>query len=299
MPRQIPRRLSKLRRGSPSALVPDLTFPTGIKLNSWVLLRPVQTRLAWLQVAQMANCFGLRTARLGAACPHGRPRLHFFRNAFCVHWSSPFEDPIILPDGRKLLTLKMRPHYEACQRANPTCQNGTRRSKRWCCAAAAMPWNYGFMTSGGALTKRLDSRCRYTIIFLCDLLNRQMTWFDLSAALDHRRRTYARQEHVEAASFGSLLSDRGHDRDARLAVRIRLGGRWSYEAADYQLIYWINCIDLYAAQPIIPHRAKFICNAFTIASLQFLILETQERVPALRVPSAGTIASNSRLCVAS
>jgi len=84
-----------------------------------------------------------------------------------VHCSSPFEDPIILPDGRTLLTLKMRPHYEACQRANPTCQNGTRRSKRWCCAAAAMPWNYGFMTSGGALTKRLDSRCRYTIIFLC------------------------------------------------------------------------------------------------------------------------------------
>jgi hypothetical protein len=25
----------------------------------------------------MANCFGLRTARLGAACPHGRPRPHF------------------------------------------------------------------------------------------------------------------------------------------------------------------------------------------------------------------------------
>jgi len=72
-----------------------------------------------------------------------------------------------LPDGRTLLTLKMRPHYEACQRANPTCQNGTRRSKRWCCAAAAMPWNYGFMTSGGALTKQLASRCRYTIIFLC------------------------------------------------------------------------------------------------------------------------------------
>ena len=26
-----------------------------------------------------------------------------------MHCSSPFEDPIILPDGRKLLTLKMRP----------------------------------------------------------------------------------------------------------------------------------------------------------------------------------------------
>ena len=25
----------------------------------------------------MANCFGLRTVRLGAACPHGRPRPHF------------------------------------------------------------------------------------------------------------------------------------------------------------------------------------------------------------------------------
>ena len=25
----------------------------------------------------MANCFGLRTARLGAACPHERPRPHF------------------------------------------------------------------------------------------------------------------------------------------------------------------------------------------------------------------------------
>jgi len=57
----------------------------------------------------MANCFGLRTARLGAACPHGRPRLHFLEMP--LHWSSPFEDPIILGDGRKLLTLKDAADY--------------------------------------------------------------------------------------------------------------------------------------------------------------------------------------------
>jgi hypothetical protein len=53
----------------------------------------------------MANCFGLRTARLGAACPHGRPR-PILKKAFCVPWSTPFEDLIVLPDGRMLLTLK-------------------------------------------------------------------------------------------------------------------------------------------------------------------------------------------------
>ena len=34
-----------------------------------------------------------------------------FGNAFCVHWSTPFEDPIILPDGRQLLTLKDAADY--------------------------------------------------------------------------------------------------------------------------------------------------------------------------------------------
>jgi hypothetical protein len=57
----------------------------------------------------MANCFGLRTARLGAACPHGRPRLHFLEMPFVC--TGRLRDPIILPDGRKLLTLKMRPDY--------------------------------------------------------------------------------------------------------------------------------------------------------------------------------------------
>ena len=58
----------------------------------------------------MANCFGLRTARLGAACPHERPRPHL-RKAFCVPWSTPFGDPIILPNGRKLHTLKDAADY--------------------------------------------------------------------------------------------------------------------------------------------------------------------------------------------
>ncbi len=58
----------------------------------------------------MANCFGLRTARLGAACPHERPRPHF-EKSFCVPWSTPFGDPIILPDGRKLLTLEDAADY--------------------------------------------------------------------------------------------------------------------------------------------------------------------------------------------
>jgi hypothetical protein len=58
----------------------------------------------------MANCFGLRIARLGAACPHGRPR-PILKKAFCVPWSTPFEDPIVLPDGRMLLTLKDAADY--------------------------------------------------------------------------------------------------------------------------------------------------------------------------------------------
>jgi hypothetical protein len=33
------------------------------------------------------------------------------RKAFCVPWSTPFADPITLPDGRKLLTLKDAADY--------------------------------------------------------------------------------------------------------------------------------------------------------------------------------------------
>jgi hypothetical protein len=39
-----------------------------------------------------------------AAPPH-------FKEAFSVPWSTPFEDPIILPDGRQLLTLKDAADY--------------------------------------------------------------------------------------------------------------------------------------------------------------------------------------------
>jgi hypothetical protein len=37
---------------------------------------------------------------------HRRLRPLFKEKAFFVPWSTPFEDPIVLPDGRKLLTLK-------------------------------------------------------------------------------------------------------------------------------------------------------------------------------------------------
>jgi len=40
----------------------------------------------------------------------GRPAL-IFRKAFSAPWSTPFEDPIILPDGRQLLTLKDAADY--------------------------------------------------------------------------------------------------------------------------------------------------------------------------------------------
>ena len=63
-------------------------------------------------VAQMAISPRLSTARLGvAALPVWRPRPHFLRKAFCVPWSTPFEDPIVLPDGRQLLTLKDAADY--------------------------------------------------------------------------------------------------------------------------------------------------------------------------------------------
>jgi hypothetical protein len=42
--------------------------------------------------------------------PKRRPHPHF-RIAFAVPWSTPFEDPIILPDGRQLLTLKDAADY--------------------------------------------------------------------------------------------------------------------------------------------------------------------------------------------
>jgi hypothetical protein len=35
----------------------------------------------------------------------------FFKKAFSVPWSTPFDDPIILPSGRKLLTLKDAADY--------------------------------------------------------------------------------------------------------------------------------------------------------------------------------------------
>ena len=53
----------------------------------------------------------LSTARLGvAACPCGGPA-PILKKSFCVPWSTPFEDPIVLPDGRKLLTLKDAADY--------------------------------------------------------------------------------------------------------------------------------------------------------------------------------------------
>ena len=63
-------------------------------------------------VAQMAISPRLSTARLGvASLPMWRPRPLILRKAFCVPWSTPFEDPIVLPDGRKLLTLKDAADY--------------------------------------------------------------------------------------------------------------------------------------------------------------------------------------------
>jgi hypothetical protein len=61
----------------------------------------------------MANSPRLGTARLGAAsCPQeaARPRPNF-KIAFPVPWSTRFENPIILPDGRVLLTLKDAADY--------------------------------------------------------------------------------------------------------------------------------------------------------------------------------------------
>jgi hypothetical protein len=66
------------------------------------------------------------------------------------------------------------------------------------------------------------------------------------------------------------LSDRGHDRDARLAIRIMVVRLCGCGTA-YQLKKWINCTDSHAAQPIIPQRAKFICKASTPP---FVFLET-------------------------
>ena len=63
------------RTCSPAAVrVPELTCATNIKLNMRVSLRPIQTRLAWLQSCRWAPKFGLRTARSGAASyPRGGP----------------------------------------------------------------------------------------------------------------------------------------------------------------------------------------------------------------------------------
>jgi hypothetical protein len=65
----------------------------------------------------MANCFGLRTARLGAACPHGRPRPHS-KKSFLRALVDPVGDDIILTDGRKLLSLKDAADYNTKLRKN-------------------------------------------------------------------------------------------------------------------------------------------------------------------------------------
>jgi hypothetical protein len=87
-----------------------------------------------------------------------------------VHWSTPFEDPIILPDGRKLLTLKDAADYTT------KLQKRESDLPEWQAAIEALMLcgrgdavNYGFMTAGGAPTKRLYSRCGNMIIFLCHL----------------------------------------------------------------------------------------------------------------------------------
>jgi hypothetical protein len=50
--------------------------------------------------------FGLRTARSGvASCPRGGPA-PIFEKSFSLPWSTLFEDPIPLPNGRWLLTLR-------------------------------------------------------------------------------------------------------------------------------------------------------------------------------------------------
>ncbi|MEH2521573.1 hypothetical protein V1279_007146 [Bradyrhizobium sp. AZCC 1610] len=46
----------------------------------------------------------------GPLVPTGGPAL-IFKKAFSVPWSTPFEDPIVLPDGRQLLTLKDAADY--------------------------------------------------------------------------------------------------------------------------------------------------------------------------------------------
>jgi hypothetical protein len=45
-------------------------------------------------------------------------------------WQRKFEDPITLPDGRKLVTLRDAADYiTALPKKNPTCRNGKRRSR--------------------------------------------------------------------------------------------------------------------------------------------------------------------------
>ena len=91
--------------------VPELTSGVDIKLNRRDSLRLAAGHLAWLPVAQMAISPRLSTARLGvAALPVRRPRPHKTKD-ICMPWSTPFEDPIVLPDGRQLLTLKDAADY--------------------------------------------------------------------------------------------------------------------------------------------------------------------------------------------
>jgi hypothetical protein len=59
----------------------------------------------------MANCFRPAYCAIrGRLSPRAAPP-SFFKKAFSVPWSTPFDDPIILPDGRKLLTLKDAADY--------------------------------------------------------------------------------------------------------------------------------------------------------------------------------------------
>lgn len=57
-----------------AAAVPELTRNADINLNTRVSLQPIQTSLAWLQVAEMANSPRLSTARSGAASPNPKRR---------------------------------------------------------------------------------------------------------------------------------------------------------------------------------------------------------------------------------
>ena len=80
-----------------------------LQLNPGYPLRPPPTGLAWLQVAQKCPplaVFGRLGGRLaqGAAPP-------IFDKHFPLPWSTSFEDPIPLPDGRRLLTLRDAASY--------------------------------------------------------------------------------------------------------------------------------------------------------------------------------------------